>query len=75
MPTETNGSETAEIFTQTAFFLPVPVGLNAPARQPIKKDPFGPFSQQVLNRQTSERRDLNPRPLLPQSIRDPLKSQ
>ena len=59
-----------------AFFLLFPVDLNAnQARQPIKKDPFGSLSQQLLIRQTSERRDLNPRPLLPQSIRGLLKSQ
>ena len=49
MPTETIGSETAEISTQTAFFLPMPVGLKrALARQPIKKGPFrAPFTTGV----------------------------
>ena len=48
MPTETNGSETAEISTQTAFFLPVPVGLNGSSQTTNKKGPFrAPFTTGV----------------------------
>ena len=42
---------------------------NPVAIKPIKKDPFGSLSQQMLIRQTLERRDCNPRPYFPKVTR------